>query len=66
MYHGVYFNRNLIHILGQNLSRTCDMKGKDITKVYLEALTHAKFDNLRIKMAKLANKHWNTKLRLEG
>ena len=67
MYHGQTHNREVIHVLGQNLARTCDKKEKVITKVYLEALTDVDSHisrTLRVKIAQLVNKELGTKLRL--
>ena len=54
------------NVAGKNLARTCNWNGKEITKVYLEALTDANFHKMRTKVAKLVNKELNTKLRLTG
>ena len=51
---------------GLNLSKKLECNGKDITQVYLNALTDSNFHTLRKKIAKLVNKECNWKLRLDG
>ena len=54
------------HKKGVEVSQFCKWNGKNITKVYLEALTDSNFHTLRKKVAELVNKEEGWKLELEG
>ena len=54
------------HDIAKKVSRACNWDGKDISLVYLEALTDANFHTLRKKIAKLVNKELRCKLRIAG
>lgn len=48
-----------IHEKGVEVSQFCKWDGKDITEVYLEALTDSNFHTLRRKIAEFINKEEN-------
>lgn len=52
--------------VGMSLATLCYYQQKDITRIYLAALTQAGQKGLRRKVAKCVNKATGDKLRLEG
>lgn len=52
--------------LARELAYQANWNGKEITRVYLEALTDANFHTMRKKVARLVNKELGCKLRLTG
>ena len=52
--------------LARDLAYQANWNGKEITRVYLQALTEANFHTMRKKVARLVNKELNCKLRLAG
>ena len=51
---------------GHKLAEENNWHGRNISRVYLDALTDANFHTLRKKVAKLVNKELQVKLRLTG
>lgn len=54
------------HQSGKDLSYACKWNVRDITKVYIGALTNSNFHTFRKQIVKLYNKEFKKKLRLYG
>ena len=52
--------------LGINISVDCQWSGKEICKVFAEALTDANFHSLRKKLMPIINKELKCRIPLEG